>query len=51
MKCTFLEKDVEENNMCKKINVVNKVEKDLNVTINNVDGNIQIVIERTEDIN
>lgn len=51
MKCTFLEKDVEENNMCKKINVVNKVEKDLNVTINNVDGNIQIVIERKEDIN
>lgn len=36
--------------MCKKVNVINKAEKDLNVTVNDVDGNIQIVIERKEDI-
>lgn len=30
--------------MCKEINVINKAEKDLNITVNNVDGNIQIII-------
>lgn len=32
------------------INVINKSEKDLDVTINNVDGNIQIVINRKVDV-
>ena len=27
------------------VNVINKAEKDLNVTVNNVDGNIQIIID------
>lgn len=30
--------------MCKEINVINKAEKDLNITVNNVDRNIQIII-------
>ena len=30
--------------MCKEVNVINKAEKDLDVTVNNVDGNIQIII-------
>ena len=36
--------------MCKKVNVINKTEKDLTVTVNDVGGDIQIIIERKEDI-
>lgn len=34
--------------MCNNVNVINKAEKDLNVTVNNVDGNIQIIINPKE---
>ena len=36
--------------MCKKVNVINKTEKDLTVTVNDVGGDIQIIIERKEAI-
>ena len=36
------ERKREENNMSN-VNVINKAEKDLDVTVNNVDGNIQIL--------
>ena len=31
------------------VNVINKAEKELNVTVNNVDGNIQIIIDTKKD--
>ena len=31
--------------MCNNVNVINKAEKDLNVTVNHVDGDIQIIID------
>lgn len=34
--------------MSNNVNVINKAEKDLNVTVNNVDGNIQIIINTKE---
>ena len=30
--------------MCNEVNVINKAEKDLDITVNNIDGNIQIII-------
>ena len=35
--------------MCKEVNVINKAEESLNVTVNDIDGNTQIIIERKEN--
>lgn len=37
--------------MCKEVNVINKAEENLNVTVNDIDGNIQIIIEKKENAN
>lgn len=42
----------EENSMSNNVNVINKAESDLNITVNNVDGSINIIIDKKrKDVN